>query len=255
MKMFVSKFVGRIAVTLAAILLFCVFRFDVAAFAFHKAESYLAENSRRSASPALIRDYLKTHTVRALEIGAGGTRRPGWLSTDIEPQEAQVFLDASEPFPLPDRSFRYVYSEQVIEHIPYSKGAVMLKESFRILEPGGKVRLATPNLEAFIRLLQADKTPEMQKYMQDKMRWHGWPSTPDPANYILNMQLREWGHQFVYTAKMMREALKTAGFHDIRQFQSGQSDDPALKGIEMRANSDVRDIDRYETMVFEGTRP
>ncbi len=195
------------------------------------------------------------HTVRALEIGAGGSRKPGWLSTDIEPQEGQAFLDAGEPFPLPDRSFRYVYSEQVIEHLPYSKGAVMLKESFRILEPGGKIRLATPNLEAFIALMRPDPTPEMQKYMQDKMRWHDWPSTSDPANYILNMQMREWGHQFVYRPQMMRDALAAAGFRDIRQFQSGQSEDPALKGAEMRANSNVRDIDRYETMVFEATRP
>lgn len=49
--------------------------------------------------------------------------------------------------------------------------------------------------------------------------------------------------------------MEAAGFTQVRQYKSGESDDPALKGIEMRSRSNVSDIDRYETMVFEGVRP
>jgi len=67
-----------------------------------------------------------------LQIGAADNNKPGLLNTDIEPSIGQAYLDASKPFPLPDRSFK-VFSEQVIEHITYETGLVMLKESYRIL--------------------------------------------------------------------------------------------------------------------------
>ena len=57
----------------------------------------------------------------------------------------------------------------------------MLKESYRVLAPGGKVRVATPNLKKFIGLFQETNSQEMKTY------------TPDPECYILNQELREWG--------------------------------------------------------------
>jgi hypothetical protein len=54
---------------------------------------------------------------------------------------------------------------------------------------------------------------------------------------------------------MLKSTFEEAGFTQVREYISGQSDDPALRGLEFRSHSDVSDIDRYETMVFEGVRP
>jgi predicted SAM-dependent methyltransferase len=238
----------RLGITLAAFGLFCILRMDIVEPEWRKFKAQVL-------SPGRIDAYLKTHSVRKLQIGAGSSHKSDWLNTDIEPSREQVYLDATERFPLPDNAVHYVYSEHVIEHISYPQGLGMLKESYRVLAPGGKVRVATPNLMKFIGLFQETKSKEMQSYMLDKMGWHEWPVTPDPECYILNQQLRQWGHQFVYTPKLLRASLEAAGFKDIKELVAGESDDPTFRGVELRAFDEVRDVNRFETLVFEAVRP
>jgi len=235
---------ARAAITLAAVGLFCVARPDVVGGA-----------TRRWRSPLIISDYMKNNAVHKLQLGAGDFNLPGWLNTDIGPIEGQAFLDATKPFPLPDSSFQVVSSEQVVEHLTSEQGLSMMKESYRILVHGGKVRVATPNLAKLVDLLRDDKTPEQIAYMQAKLDWHHWTKTSDPANVILNQEMNEFGHHFLYTPKTLRSTIEAAGFTQVRQYKSGESDDSALKGIEVRSHSNVAAIDRYETMVFEGLRP
>ena len=241
---------ARVGITIVACGLFLLIRPDIGTLLKGKVRAATIER----ASPRVIETYLSRNAVRKLQIGAGLNNKPGWLNSDIEPEPGQAYLDASKRFPLPDRSFRYVYSEQVIEHITYEEGLVMLRESYRILEPGGRVRLATPNLDKFIQLFQAAQTPEMQQYIERKTAWHEWPATPDSACYILNQQLREWGHQFVYTPKLLKARMESVGFRDVKQFKPGESDDPALQHIEARASWRVADVNAYEAMIFEAVR-
>ena len=233
-----------VGITLAVFGLFCFARPDVVGWA-----------TRRLRSPHIIADYVRNNTVRKLQIGAGEFSIPGWLNTDIEPREGQAYLDATEHFPLPDSSFQLVFSEQLIEHLSNEQGLRMMKESFRILAHGGKVRVATPNLQKLVDLLRNDKTPEQIAYIHAKMDWHHWDMTSDPANVIVNLEMYEFGHHFLYSPKMLRSTLEAAGFTQIQEYESGESDDPSLKGIEVRSHSNVRDIDHYESMVFEGLRP
>jgi predicted SAM-dependent methyltransferase len=130
----------------------------------------------------------------------------------------------------------------------------MLKESYRVLEPGGRVRVITPNLEKFVGLFTEKHTPEQEQYLREKTAFHEWPNTPDRVCYVLNMQMREWGHQFLYTPKLLRASLEAAGFRQIRQFQAGESDDAELRAIEKRSHSNVAAMNRFEAMVFEGVR-
>src|SRR5512133_1171766 len=95
----------------------------------------------------IIRRYLRSNTVRKLQIGAGPTQLPGWLCTDIDPRSDEaVYLDATRRFPFEDGTFDYVYSEHMIEHITWLQGLSMLKECRRVMRPGGTLRVATPDL-------------------------------------------------------------------------------------------------------------
>jgi predicted SAM-dependent methyltransferase len=246
---------ARIGISLAAIALFGVLRHDITTMVWKKTNIFVNLQLARFRTESQVEAYLRANPVRKLQIGAGENNKPGWLNSDIEPLNGQIYLDATERFPIPDSSINYVYSEHVIEHISYEQGLSMLKESYRILAPGGKVRVATPNLNKFLSLFNEEKSPEMQTYMVDKIAWHEWPSTPDPSCYILNQQLREWGHRFVYTPRLLRASLEAAGFQNIRELVAGESDEPTFRGIELRSFSNVRDINRFETLVFEATRP
>ena len=87
--------VARVAITLAAVGLFCVARPDV-----------IGSATRRWRSPYTIADYMKHHAVRKLQLGAGDFNLSGWLNTDIGPIEGQAYLDATKPFPLPILPFK-----------------------------------------------------------------------------------------------------------------------------------------------------
>ena len=239
-----TNVLARVGITLAALGFFCLLRPDIAGNA-----------TRRMRSPGIISDYMKSNSVHKLQLGAGEFNLPGWLNTDIEPHPGQAFLDATKHFPLPDASFQIVSSEQVVEHLTHEEGLFMMQESFRILKHGGKVRAATPNLLKLVDLLRDDKTPEQIAYIRAKMDWHHWGTAPDPAAVIVNLEMYDFGHKFVYTPTMLRKTMEEAGFTQIQQYESGESNDPALKGLEVRSSSNVKDIDRYETMVFEGVRP
>jgi predicted SAM-dependent methyltransferase len=249
MKKNLLGFLARAGITVAAAGLFLLIRLDIAVMLQQKVQAAMIQR----ASPGVIEAYLRNNPVRKLQIGAGTANPAGWLNTDIEPQKGQAYLDASKPFPLPDRAFRYVYSEQVIEHLTYEEGLLMLRESYRILEPGGKARIATPNLDSYIEMFHPG-TPEAQRFLQRKADWQLWPKTPDPACYILNRQLHDWGHQFVYTPKLLTASLESVGFRNIKRYQTGESEDPGLMHVESREHWALRDVDAYETMTFEATR-
>ncbi|NIL96741.1 MAG: methyltransferase domain-containing protein, partial [Planctomycetales bacterium] len=54
-----------------------------------------------------------------------------------------VFCAAGETLPLPDRSFDLVLSHEVLEHVEDDRAA--LEEMVRMLRPGGRIVLFTPN--------------------------------------------------------------------------------------------------------------
>jgi len=109
--------------------------------------------------PGMIHDYLQSHSLRKLQLGAGSNDPKGWLNTDIEPNSNEVYLDATKRYPFPDGSFHYVFSEYVIDHVPWEADVAMLKECYRVLAPGGKLRVITTNLAKFVRCYQEARMP------------------------------------------------------------------------------------------------
>jgi predicted SAM-dependent methyltransferase len=206
-------------------------------------------------SGAIIDAYLRGQSVRRLQIGAGQARHDGWLNTDIEAGEGLAYLDASKRFPLADNSFHYVASEHVIEHLSYEEGKVMLAESYRVLAPGGKIRIATPNLLRFIELFQKNRNEAAANFAAGKLAWHEWPKEPSSAAIILNLQLSSWGHKFTYDPETLEFALAREGFTAISQFEMSDSDDPVLQEFEARTTGVHAGVIRHETMVMQATKP
>ena len=211
--------------------------------------------SFKARSQAIIDDYMRDHPVKRLQIGAGSSRRAGWLNTDIEPGEGLAYLDATKRFPFEDWSLHYIFSEHVIEHLSYDEGKVMIAEAFRVLAPGGKMRISTPNLTRFIQLFDKNLSEAAKAYLNGKVEWHQWPREPNRAAIILNLQLSSWGHKFLYDVETLGGALMRAGFQNVREFEENVSNDPYLRDLEARIGGVNERWSDYETMTIEVEKP
>jgi SAM-dependent methyltransferase len=228
----------------------------------HQAATTLWSIQRKRSDPRRIGDYLETHKIRKLQIGAGPNPLPGWLNTDLVPdrypghRDRMVRLDARARFPLPDMSFDYVASEHQISILTMTEALGMLRECFRVLRPHGHLRVATPDL-AVILGLYADHPDDTQRYYMDWVMRRYWPDIRSnrPQPFVIN-QMFQHRHQFIYDRATLTALLSDSGFTDITSWPPGESSYPELRGVEThgRALGDEA-VNRFETMVLEAVRP
>lgn len=203
-----------------------------------------------------IAAYLASHAEPKLHLGSGANLHVGWLNTDITDFRGSneiVYLDARETFPLPDESFVLVYSEHMLEHLTRDHGMRCLRECYRVLRPGGRIRVATPSLECLIRLYGAELSDLEQRYL----RWSIDTWVKGDAylpGLVINNMFHNFEHRFVYDAGTLAHALRSAGFVDVEECAVGASTDPRLRGLERHMRT-VADFNAFETIVIEAVRP
>jgi SAM-dependent methyltransferase len=229
----------------------------------HRVATKLWSIQRKRSNPRRIRDYLEAHEVRKLQIGAGPNALPGWLNTDLLPDQypeyrnRMVLLDARNRFPLPDRSFDYIASEHQISILTVTEGIGMLRECFRVLRPHGRLRLAAPDLSSILGLY-GDHPDDAQCYYMDWIMKRYWPDihTDRPQPFVINQMFHGYGHQFIYDRTTLTALLINVGFTDITGWSPGESSDPELRGLESHGRV-LKDeaVNRFETMVLEAVRP
>jgi predicted SAM-dependent methyltransferase len=209
-----------------------------------------------------IAAYLAAHSVRKLQLGTSHTPLPGWLNTDLVPERSDIVcLDATRRFPFDDDTFDYVASEHMIEHVDYSGALTMLQESFRILKPGGRIRVATPDLRVLVGLFAQEKTVEQIQYIDWVAknwvpRGLGVEANDCKEVFIINNAFRAWGHQFLYDVETLKTTMARCGFEDLRCYPPGASDDPNLKGIELHGSVIGNEaINLFEAFNVEGRVP
>src|SRR5262249_43468417 len=149
--------------------------------------------------PGPIRRYLKKSVKRGLHLGCGVNVHNDWLNTDLQVcRRGVVFLDATKPFPLPNGCMHYVFSEHMIEHLTYAQGLNLLRESFRVLKSGGRIRIATPNLEVLLRLYYESTSPGAHDYVEWFARRHFSAVESLSPTFVINHFFYSWGHNFIY---------------------------------------------------------
>jgi predicted SAM-dependent methyltransferase len=169
--------------------------------------------------------------IRGLQSGCGDAVRRHWLNSDFRSlhdgernrtvpgrvyrvEEDRFFIqhDIPEPFPIEDESLDLAYSEHLIEHVPLEQGIAWLADMRRLLKPGGRVRVSTPDLRKY-----------MEGYLDPKGRFfteHGnaiaWtladPEAIERRAFMVNQTFFRWGHRWMYDFEELRHAAEAAGF-------------------------------------------
>lgn len=113
---------------------------------------------------------------RLLNLGCGQCSRPGWINMDFHAASADVLAyDLRLGIPFADDSFDVVYHSHVLEHFSRSQAVFFLRECFRVLRPGGLLRMAVPDLENIARAyLAALDAAAAAPHNHEAQQRHAW---------------------------------------------------------------------------------
>lgn len=87
-----------------------------------------------------------------VNLGCGHRHHPAWLNFDVVPNDPSVHVhDLQQPLPIEDGCCGVVYHSHVMEHLPKEAAPRFIAECFRVLAPGGALRVVVPDLEGIAR--------------------------------------------------------------------------------------------------------
>ena len=133
----------------------------------------------------------------------------------------------------------------------------MLKECYRTLKPGRRIRLAMPNLHFLMNLYINPEKEINRKYLAWSYRLFGKRtgvnevSEKDYPIHVIKNFFHLWGHQFIHTPESLERMACEIGFKDIKPYPIGCSDTPTLQGLEKHGQSIPSWANELETFVVE----
>jgi predicted SAM-dependent methyltransferase len=151
-----------------------------------------------------------------LHIGSGNKRLEGWVNIDRKPLPGvDVVADVTEGLNFAD--VRAVYAEHFLEHLSIDAALGFLQQVHQALAPKGLLRLSTPNLDWVWKTHY-----KVRAFRKEKRQ----------CALMLNRAFKAWGHQFLWNAELLKEALICSGFGRIKPRRYGQSRHEFFRGIE-----------------------
>ena len=193
-------------------------------------------------------------SIRHLQYGCGFTAPPGWRHFDKSPTLKLERLpivgsfvrkndrrfpsnvewgDIVTGLPVPNAHFDGVYCSNVLEHLSLADSRIALRNTFRLLAPGGIFRLVLPDLEHLVRRYLDDPSPNaVHTLMRDSGL--GREGVRRPVR-LADLAIDLFGntrHLWMYDFKALEAALLDAGFQGIRRASRGDCEDPQFLAVE-----------------------
>lgn len=195
---------------------------------------------------------LYTHGLY-VQFGCGPTSAPpGWLSYDTSPTlriqrlpivgrlgfrlgpafHPDVLIgDIRKGLPLPPASCSGVYCSHVLEHLAHRDALTAMVHTFEHLEPGGRFRAVTPDLEHLASTYIASREPSgAAQFLRDSAL--GQDARPDRIVGRVRDLVGNARHLWLWDYPSLRDALLEVGFIDVRRAKFGDSMDARFGEVE-----------------------
>jgi hypothetical protein len=203
--------------------------------------------------------YINGTNLYKLQLGAGANQLPTWFNTDYFARPGIFFLDVTKKFPFPANTFEWVFSEHHIEHITYLQAQFMLSETYKVMKPGGYIKITTPDLQKYIAgyANQSLQLPLVKKHAKDWI----YSGFANAATYIpideyyeahfINDIFLNYEHRFIYDAHALTTLLEKAGFINIINHKAGEVLHPEFEAVETHTAK----FDRQFTLYIQAQKP
>jgi len=178
----------------------------------------------------LTEKYLKTHDVAAMNIGGGKNILKNWLNVALGDHCDIHWNLQSKLLFCSDDVFDFIYSECCWEHLPYKISVQSLQECYRILKPGGVIRISIPDLDYIFKLY----------------------AEGDDAGFgtvckLVNACFYGSGHQYMYNYHDLSSLLYEVGFGEVIREEYSKSKHSTLSNQETRKQN-------QEFLIVEATK-
>ncbi len=180
-----------------------------------------------------------------LHLGCGNRILQGWVNCDCYlpkdvSDEDSISFDLRQRLPFPDTSVIQLYSDSFFEHLFLEETNKMLKEIWRVLVPGGSMRIGVPDGELWIR-----------SYLDSNTILHKWRDPKKlsvPYMFDINEISQNGGHKFLFDFPSLKYLLESNGFRNIVKYSAGD-------GSELCALDPKDEWRRAFTMYVECCKP
>lgn len=135
------------------------------------------------------------------------------------------YVSLNNPFPWADSSIDCVYASHVLEHLRVKTANNFLKESYRVLKPGGTLRIVVPDLLYHARRYldnytnaksaSADFLQTLHLQIPEEM-----PFLSKLINFFSDYPTI---HKYMYDPATLRKLFSAYGFKDHNEAQYGRS--------------------------------
>lgn len=145
---------------------------------------------------------------RKLHLGCGPRRADGYCNVDITPRDTvDITDDVSKLTLFPDNHATAIYACHVLEHFSHEECKQVLRNWFRVLAPGGEVRISVPDIDRIVKI-----------YMKNWEHFQTEPHAPW-IGLIYGGQTDQYDfHKTGFNFCWMRYLLKEIGFTDIAEY-------------------------------------
>jgi predicted SAM-dependent methyltransferase len=126
--------------------------------------------------------------------------------------DKRIFLtNLTKDFPWEDNSIETIYSSHTLEHFTRAQGQHFLRECFRVLQPGGTIRIVIPDLAHIVNSYQ--KKEILAENFLDELHVLYENGTQSKSNFKRKLApFIHFPHKCMYDTEALIRTFKDVGF-------------------------------------------